>query len=111
VNDKGFGDYADGFVPQDSSFQFGAQLPGCTVGDDLTEPLGDPNEAMLATALYYQANNACPPASAASAKSRRTDTEKETVYLSESAGGKIATTGRTRTEDILDTSRDLRMPY
>lgn len=50
VNAKGFGDYADGFAAT------------CTAGDDLGRPLGDVNEAKLATALYMRANgNACPP--------------------------------------------------
>jgi hypothetical protein len=55
VNAKGFGDYSDGFVP-------GQQHAGCVVADDFSHALGDPAEARLAAALYYQANGACPPA-------------------------------------------------
>jgi C-terminal processing protease CtpA/Prc len=58
VNQKGFGDYADGFVP-------GGVLHGCKVADDFTHALGDPAEARLAAALQYRADQTCPPAPAA----------------------------------------------
>lgn len=58
-NDKGFGEYADGFVPSstDNGQDF---VQGCAVADDFEHLLGDPNEAMLAAALEYQANGTCP---------------------------------------------------
>jgi hypothetical protein len=46
-NDKGFGDYADGFAAS------------CTVPDDLARPLGDPAEGMLAAALRYRETGQC----------------------------------------------------
>lgn len=50
VNAKGFGDYADGFVPE------------CKANDDLSKSLGDPNEGMLAAALFRKQNpGACKP--------------------------------------------------
>ena len=61
TNDKGFGDYADGFVPQNSSFGFGVKVPGCVVNDDLDNPLGDSSEALLAAALQYRAAQNAPP--------------------------------------------------
>jgi membrane-associated protease RseP (regulator of RpoE activity) len=48
VNDKSFGDYADGFAPT------------CRVDDDLAHALGDPAEGVLAAALSYRATGACP---------------------------------------------------
>jgi carboxyl-terminal processing protease len=60
VNAKGFGDYADGFIPGGEG---DAGLPGCNVQDDFTHLLGDPAEARLAAALYYRENGTCPPAS------------------------------------------------
>lgn len=48
VNDKGYGDYADGFAPT------------CSVSDDLTHALGDPAEGLLATALKYRTTGVCP---------------------------------------------------
>jgi carboxyl-terminal processing protease len=53
VNNKGFGDYADGFVPGDI-------LHGCSVPDDFSHALGDPAEARVAAALAYRANGSCP---------------------------------------------------
>ncbi|HZX27358.1 MAG TPA: S41 family peptidase [Telluria sp.] len=48
VNDKGFGDYADGFQPT------------CRARDDLTHELGDPSEGLLAAALAYAVSGVCP---------------------------------------------------
>jgi hypothetical protein len=61
VNDKGFGDYADGFIPGGGGQ---AGPPGCDVLDDFTHELGDPAEGRLAAALAYRANGACPPKAA-----------------------------------------------
>jgi hypothetical protein len=52
INNKGFGDYADGFSPA-SSQSNPAQLPGCSVADDFTHPLGDIGENRLEAALAY----------------------------------------------------------
>jgi hypothetical protein len=67
VNALGFGDYADGFVPQNGAtagVAANAVLPGCSVGDDFTHALGDPAESRLAAALLYRTNGAagCPAA-------------------------------------------------
>jgi carboxyl-terminal processing protease len=62
VNAKGFGDYADGFIPAGAG---GAanNVPGCAANDDLNRPLGDPTEGQLAAALAHRASNntSCPP--------------------------------------------------
>lgn len=60
VNDVGFGDYSDGFSPQDSTNQFSEKTSGCTVADDLSRELGDPQEALLSTAIFYRENGSCP---------------------------------------------------
>jgi hypothetical protein len=65
VNDKGFGDYADGFVPAGTG---PTGLPGCQVADDFAHALGDPTEARLSAALGYRANQTCPPATRAAAR-------------------------------------------
>ncbi|HEX8114094.1 MAG TPA: S41 family peptidase [Kofleriaceae bacterium] len=52
VNNKGFGDYADGFTP-------GGVFKGCTVADDFTHLLGDSAEARIAAALSYRASSTC----------------------------------------------------
>jgi C-terminal processing protease CtpA/Prc len=57
VNAKGFGDYADGFVPGGGG---PAGPPGCQVVDDFTHDLGDPAEGRLAAALQFRATQTCP---------------------------------------------------
>lgn len=62
VNDKGFGSYESGFVPNDnSSAPFAVQVSGCTAADDVLSELGNTNEDMLETALYYRENGVCSP--------------------------------------------------
>ncbi len=58
-NDQGFGDYSDGFSPQNAAIQT-TPLPGCQVADDFTRALGDPLEARLAAALEYRESQSCP---------------------------------------------------
>ncbi|WP_412727634.1 S41 family peptidase [Alteromonas sp. D210916BOD_24] len=65
VNNKGFGDYADGFMPTTSPV-YDFQLPGCIVNDDFSVALGSPEEGMLAAALHYSATGACPVAQTSS---------------------------------------------
>ncbi|MBE0366553.1 S41 family peptidase [Pseudoalteromonas aurantia] len=65
ANAKGFGDYADGFTPIDSDLgatELGltANVSGCTVADDFTQPLGNPNEAQLQAALTHIETGGCP---------------------------------------------------
>jgi hypothetical protein len=52
VNNKGFGDFSDGFAPT------------CQVADDLSRPIGDPAEGLLAAALAYRQTGTCPTSSA-----------------------------------------------
>ena len=59
VNNVGFGDYADGFIPAGTGTTAN-NLPGCAVADDYTHALGDPAEGRLAAALQYRANGSCP---------------------------------------------------
>ena len=58
INDQGFGDYADGFAPATVPSQ-PAQLPGCSVADDFTHPLGDIGENRLESALAYRDLGSC----------------------------------------------------
>jgi C-terminal processing protease CtpA/Prc len=60
-NHKGFGDYADGLVPSklpEAGKQY--QVQGCPIQEDYFHDLGDEQELLLSSALYYQANNTCP---------------------------------------------------
>ena len=59
ANAKGFGDYADGFIP--SVLDNGTdQISGCLVYEDIKHQLSDPDEKMLATAIYHIENGTCP---------------------------------------------------
>jgi carboxyl-terminal processing protease len=60
INAQGFGNYPDGFTPQNTVATEGVLLPGCSVADDFTHALGDSAEGLLASALSYQSSGACP---------------------------------------------------
>lgn len=65
LNAQNFGDYPDGFGPQNVSGTPSVRLNGCSVGDDLSHQLGNVNEARLRAALAFRASNnqTCPVAS------------------------------------------------
>lgn len=63
-NDKGFGDYADGFSPNNASGAVGERIDGCQVDDDFLHTLGNTDEAMLNAALNYRNDGSCPPVAA-----------------------------------------------
>jgi C-terminal processing protease CtpA/Prc len=65
INAKGFGDYADGFIPGGTG---PTGVPGCAAVDDFNKPLGDPTEGMLSVALTRATTGACPAASVALGK-------------------------------------------
>ena len=64
ANEKGFGDYPDGFSPANATGSIGVPVPGCSVADDFDHALGDPREARLEAALGYMVNGTCPAAAA-----------------------------------------------
>lgn len=66
VNAKNFGDYTDGFSPENTdpnTSLVGTLVPGCSVADDFSTQLGDPAEARFAAALTYRNTGQCPAAS------------------------------------------------
>jgi C-terminal processing protease CtpA/Prc len=67
INAVGFGDYTDGFSPENTTGVMGVPVPGCSVGDDFTRQLGDPTEDRLAAALQYRDTQTCPEAAAVAA--------------------------------------------
>ena len=69
VNAQNVGDYSDGFSPANTVGAAGVSVPGCSVADDFSAPLGDPTEARLAAALEYRASNlmTCPTPSGTAA--------------------------------------------
>ncbi|MBT4162121.1 MAG: peptidase [Gammaproteobacteria bacterium] len=60
VNNKNFGDYSDGFSPENTPQVEGVPVPGCVVSDDFTRQLGDPLEGRLRAALQFRENSTCP---------------------------------------------------
>jgi hypothetical protein len=67
VNAKGFGDYSDGFSPENTTSAAGEPLPGCSIADDFEHQLGNATEARLAEALQYRNTGTCasPPSGVA----------------------------------------------
>jgi hypothetical protein len=64
-NAANFGDYTDGFSPANTTVDAGTSVPGCSVADDFSHPLGDAAEGRIAAALNFRASNnqTCPAAS------------------------------------------------
>lgn len=82
VNAKNFGDYADGFSPQNTQGTRGELVQGCSVADDFSRPLGDQSERMLSVALAYRMNPAvCSVPPAAISQKLRGDTESPSLAL------------------------------
>lgn len=71
VNAKGFGEYSDGFVPSNSDNGLDL-VRGCEVTDDITHQLGDPDEAVLSTALNFRNTGNCAVASSSVSKMQKT---------------------------------------
>lgn len=75
ANDKGFGDYADGFYPNGAGGPDAAALPGCVVPDDFGHGFGDPAEARLNAALRYRQDRQCPGTAGVATKRQATGIE------------------------------------
>ena len=61
VNAANFGDYTDGFSPENTpASEAGTVIPGCSVADDFTKQLGDVTEGRLSVALALRDGAACP---------------------------------------------------
>ncbi len=69
VNALGFGDYADGFIANNSTAATGVKITGCAVADDYSRELGDTGEGLLSAALGYGVTGTCPTPSSIVAKS------------------------------------------
>jgi len=102
VNDLGFGDYTDGFIPENSSAQFGVRAPGCAIEDDFNNELGDESEALLSAALFYQDTGACPsPPPSATAKASLSLKRANTVAANPRGARQLS---------VMETNRDMTMP-
>ncbi len=102
VNDKGFGDYADGYAPANSSSAFPVKIPGCSVADDFNTELGNSGEGMLAAALAYRATGSCPAPVATGAS--------PAALLPGDSALSMESSGRTEGERFLRNNRDMHLP-
>jgi hypothetical protein len=105
VNDMSFGDYADGFIAQNSPAAFGVRAPGCYVPDDFNHELGSQSEALLAAALQYRANGSCPAVSPAAVAASNILKPAGVSALD------VKATNLTPLQQFLRQSRDMRKPY
>lgn len=103
-NDKGFGDYSDGFTPSNSTVVAGEPVTGCVVGDDFNSALGDSSEAMLSAALSYIDSGTCPTPPAASSK------PYSKVALDGEPTGDLLEDPRVARRQFLDSNRILSRP-
>ena len=66
VNAMSFGEYPDGFAPNNQTGFSSVKLGGCSIADDFTRALGDPLEGRLKATLDFRAsgnnNGSCPAA-------------------------------------------------
>ncbi|HXS80900.1 MAG TPA: S41 family peptidase [Gammaproteobacteria bacterium] len=60
VNAAGFGDYTDGFSPNNAPGAGGTRLQGCSVADDFNDDLGAVTEDRLQAALNQTIGASCP---------------------------------------------------
>ena len=98
-NDKGFGDYAEGFAPANAGQPFAITTPGCAVADDFDNELGEESEALLAAALQYRENGTCPtPPPISQAPAARISAASLEKRLGAPAG------------DVFKTNRDMTIP-
>lgn len=104
VNNKNFGDYADGFAPNNASSAVGEKITGCVATDDFSSQLGDETENMLATALSYRANGTCPSSSTAVAQA------KSQIRFESDPAASLLNEERIRNRFALENSRILYTP-
>ena len=97
-----FGEFADGFVPMNSTFNVGVRTPGCVVTDDLTRELGDVNEALLATALSYRNTGSC-PATVVKPGNPPVSRDPQFVPIQQTVDGRSM-------EGVFDSNRDMTLP-
>ncbi len=90
VNDDGFGEYSDGFSPANTPNIPGISVTGCYLEDDYSQPLGSPQEAMLAAALQYREDQSCPSVSSnkvsPSVSSNKLRNTENAIFLPEAPG-------------------------
>lgn len=79
ANDKGFGNFPDGFSPANLGTTEGVPVPGCAVADDYSHDLGDPEEARFAAAINHIETGECPSEGASARASVTSETQLDSV--------------------------------
>ena len=80
VNDKGFGEYSQGFKPTPNPVA-PADVLGCQVADDYNYPLGDENEALFAAAINYAQTGSCPVQAQTQSSIRQTTVNEDGIAI------------------------------
>ena len=106
-NDKGFGDYADGFSPFEGSTTTGEPVDGCILADDFSTPLGNTGEALYSAALNHIETGNCPAGAAADT---RPPAFKNFEPIGDAASGDLLADENLRRRLILDNTRILGRP-
>ena len=106
INAKGFGDFADGFVPHENPVE-AYEVQGCDVQDDLETELGDPSEARLATALGLIGGLDCSAASPIVMSPSAEQVHIEPEPIPDAASGTGTGTGRRIPDERLVPRMDL----
>lgn len=66
ANHLGYGDYDDGFIPDNNEITSAQNyLPGCVVEDDFQTELGNEFETLISAALQFRSTGVCPQQSVA----------------------------------------------
>ncbi|MGB0905940.1 MAG: S41 family peptidase [Maricaulaceae bacterium] len=104
-NDLGFGDYSDGFNPQNAVNPFGELIEGCLMADNYSQQLGAPTEDLLAAALQYREDGTCPAVNT-SAKTYEAPNLSKASYEQ----GDLLSDPRIRQKLMLDTIRIENLP-
>jgi len=105
-NEKGFGDYADGFSPFETASTIGEPIDGCIITDDFNNQLGNNNEAMLSAARTHIQTGACPVVSAKNTQVASKAFEPAISF----EGGNLLEDPRLKNRNILENSRILGRP-
>lgn len=106
-NDKGFGDYADGFSPFEGATTTGEPVDGCIIADDFNSPLGNTNEGLYSAALNHIQTGNCPAAAAADI---RPPAFKNFEPIGDAASGDLLADPNVRKRLILENTRILGRP-
>jgi len=106
-NDKGFGDYADGFSPFEGATTTGEPIDGCILSDDFSNELGNTSEALYGAALNHIQTGTCP---VTTASADQLPSFKTFEPIGDFASGDLRADPRLQDQWELENSRILNRP-